>query len=598
MQRCCLQRRQQRRCCCWPQLALRPQPTPQRQTACSTPPTLRKVRALLLAVRARRIRRAHVAFGDADTPCCCQPPTRSGQLLHAAGEAALQHAGQCDPKHSSSQAVPTCAQQHARTHAAPAMHAATQSLWGVSPEQVQQLGVGAPWVQAAADARSKFRESLLGDAAAGSELAARLGNGTLLPRLLSSGMPLKLSADGACAPCCSTDASSTCQPRMPRRADSQATCCTHVRPGLRPPAGKGIELPGLQAIGVFLSQRVQEALKGGAAGLAGTPGGRRLLEVRSTRRRAPSGCARLHASLQAQVLLPQVQDNGDDEQDTASGDTLLQVLHNIERIRGYMARLATAAGDALDAEAAVSAAQRAADGEFEDDEGAALQGSQRRRLQQPGRPLGGPLGGLDGPLGDEADNKDYGDAIRLIFTNIFDLFRANGAAAAWRDGMAWRVCSTAACLPPLTLLHARLHALTHRPVRARAHHRRPARHLHTVRPCACRRQHWPLLFPRLLMPLLLLHTRRYNFIADLFNILDAPLENFVNANYWPLPQVGRMLLHVCARTPPRSPAHAWMLPGWRRCYCHSRRAMTISLSWSGSLQATTALWRRRAAART
>lgn len=77
--------------------------------------------------------------------------------------------------------------------------AATQGLWGVSPEQVQQLGVGAPWVQAAAEARSAFRQSLLagGSAGAGAELAARLSNGTLLPRLLSSGMPLKLSADGA-----------------------------------------------------------------------------------------------------------------------------------------------------------------------------------------------------------------------------------------------------------------------------------------------------------------------------------------------------------------------------------------------------------------
>jgi hypothetical protein len=30
---------------------------------------------------------------------------------------------------------------------------------------------------------------------------------------------------------------------------------------------------------------------------------------------------------------------------------------------------------------------------------------------------------------------------------------------------------------------------------------------------------------------------RYNWIADLLNIIDAPLENFVNANYVPLPQV-------------------------------------------------------------
>lgn len=30
---------------------------------------------------------------------------------------------------------------------------------------------------------------------------------------------------------------------------------------------------------------------------------------------------------------------------------------------------------------------------------------------------------------------------------------------------------------------------------------------------------------------------RYNFINDLANILDAPLENFINANYVPLPQV-------------------------------------------------------------
>lgn len=30
---------------------------------------------------------------------------------------------------------------------------------------------------------------------------------------------------------------------------------------------------------------------------------------------------------------------------------------------------------------------------------------------------------------------------------------------------------------------------------------------------------------------------RYNWITDLLNIIDAPLENFINANYVPLPQV-------------------------------------------------------------
>lgn len=30
---------------------------------------------------------------------------------------------------------------------------------------------------------------------------------------------------------------------------------------------------------------------------------------------------------------------------------------------------------------------------------------------------------------------------------------------------------------------------------------------------------------------------RYNWIQDLLNIIDAPLENFINANYVPLPQV-------------------------------------------------------------
>jgi hypothetical protein len=30
---------------------------------------------------------------------------------------------------------------------------------------------------------------------------------------------------------------------------------------------------------------------------------------------------------------------------------------------------------------------------------------------------------------------------------------------------------------------------------------------------------------------------RYGWINDLLNIIDAPLENFINANYVPLPQV-------------------------------------------------------------
>lgn len=76
-------------------------------------------------------------------------------------------------------------------------------------------------------------------------------------------------------------------------------------------------------------------------------------------------------------------------------------------------------------------------------------------------------------------NSGYARAVRIIFSNIFDFFRANG-------------------LYGLTPLLADVRGIF----------------------------------------------TRYNFINDLANILDAPLENFINANYVPLPQSNDDLIAV------------------------------------------------------
>lgn len=41
---------------------------------------------------------------------------------------------------------------------------------------------------------------------------------------------------------------------------------------------------------------------------------------------------------------------------------------------------------------------------------------------------------------------------------------------------------------------------------------------------------------------------RFNWIADVLNLIDSPLENFINANFVPLPQVRVcMCVYVCVR---------------------------------------------------
>lgn len=44
---------------------------------------------------------------------------------------------------------------------------------------------------------------------------------------------------------------------------------------------------------------------------------------------------------------------------------------------------------------------------------------------------------------------------------------------------------------------------------------------------------------------------RYNWIADILNLVDAPLENIINAPFVPLPQVRRCLCNQIALDAPR-----------------------------------------------
>lgn len=96
---------------------------------------------------------------------------------------------------------------------------------------------------------------------------------------------------------------------------------------------------------------------------------------------------------------------------------------------------------------------------------------------------------------------------------------------------------------------------------------------------------------------------RYNWIADLTNILDAPLENFINANYLPLPQVGvvcvplklcfdAQLLLLSAPLIPQPHPVFRSAP----CCCHHRTTPTLS-SLSRGLPGTTASWKKPPAAR-
>ncbi|WIA22260.1 hypothetical protein OEZ85_004582 [Tetradesmus obliquus] len=166
--------------------------------------------------------------------------------------------------------------------------------FGVDPAQLKAMGLPDQYLQAAQTLRNNFRQGLA-DLTQGSLLAnaslAGIGNGSIAQSIMSSAVPMTLAQDGT------------------------------------------PQLPLLNAVGTWLGQRVQEAVKGESqpggrlAGLLNiaTPSGRKLQQLEET----PLGAAAAA---------------GDEE----SIDAAAAAVRDIERIRAYVADLARLAAEVME----------------------------------------------------------------------------------------------------------------------------------------------------------------------------------------------------------------------------------------------------------